>query len=129
LADKLLGDVVIVDVEDAKACKDAVSTRRTSSGLPPDSAVRDVLMYVSPTVSVVTGWAAAVLDGQARYYQRRWVLGRTLKTLRQRLDNPGASPDHKIEIRTKIQALEAKYAESEVARATAIFDEKTEHVR
>ena len=88
-----------------------------------------MLIYASPTVSVVTGWAAAVLDSQARYYQRRWVLGRTLKTLRQRLDNPDTSPDHKIEIRAKIEALEAKYAESEVARAAAIFDEKTEQAR
>ena len=50
-----------------------------------------------------------------RYFEQRLVSG-ALKTLRQQLENPHTSRDHKVRIRKKLEALESTVANRELSR-------------
>jgi hypothetical protein len=92
-----------------------------ANALPAHSTVRTILLYAAPSLSIAAGWLALVLNSQVGYYQRRFVYKRTMKTLNATLKNPETSDDHKAKIRSNLEVLETKYAESEAAAATRVF--------
>jgi hypothetical protein len=92
-----------------------------ANAISPNSTLHTVLLYAAPSLSIAAGWLATVLNSQVGYYQRKFVYNRTLKTLKKTLQNSDTGEGHKAKIRAQIEALEAKYTQSEAAAATSIF--------
>jgi hypothetical protein len=75
-----------------------------------------LLLYVSPTISVVAGTVLYHMRLQTDWYSMRWQIKRARRTLEELLAYPHTSEEHKAEIRKMLEKLDHVVAEDALSR-------------
>jgi hypothetical protein len=79
-----------------------------------------VLLYLSPAVSVVSGAAIYQLKLRVDWYNEKSVVKKARRTLEGQLKDPHTSEGYKAKIRSMLEELDHTVAKAEVARVKSI---------
>ena len=96
-----------------------------AESLGASSTMREVLVYVAPSVSVIVGAVTFYIEiATKRYLQRRLV-----KSIRERLQeylkNPATSPEHKAALVRQLEALEQTDVIQDIERVRIVGEGAT----
>jgi hypothetical protein len=82
----------------------------------PHGAVRDVVLYVSPSISVVAGALEFYAEQMAVRALQKRIVDRLRRNAEAIFENPHTSDEHKAKVRKQLEEAEQAIFKGEIAR-------------
>lgn len=81
-----------------------------------------VLLYCTPLISIVFGAGIGLVQLWAVRIGEQSVVSSARKTIKEQLNNPNITEEHKADLQAKLQELDQIIAEQQISRVKAAFD-------